>query len=1504
MDGHGHSRRGATCKAALLALFALAALPAAASASAYSQAVLSDGPAAYWRLGEPSGSLATDQTANANLAGYSGGATLAQPGALAGDADTSVSFDGVNDALSAPDASTLDLASGATVELWVKRAKSGWQVIAGKPGNGQSRFENYALWFDSGNFLRAFFGNGLAYASISSAAPLDTNWHHVAATYDNATIRLYIDGALNASTSSTIQLTPNAQPMNLARDQFNSFFFGGQLDEVAIYPSALSAARISNHYEIGSGVDLAPPAVTITSPAAVSDSTPPLSGAAGTEATDLPGITVRVYNGSTATGTPVRTLTSSATGATWATEVTPALPDGTYTARATQLDTAGNTGAATVTFRIDTAAPAVTITRPRNGGTTSDTTPAISGGAGADPGDATTVTVRVYAGSTATGTPIQTLSGPRTDANWEADVSPALDEGTYTARAEQSDSAGNTGAGDPSTFTITAAQPPPQSLYKDAVLADGPAAYWRLGEASGTSAADTSANANTATYAGGVALGQPGALSGDDDTSATFDGVNDALSAPDAPSLDLSSGATIEAWVKRAKSGWQVIAGKPGNGQSRFENYALWFDSGDFLRAFFGDGVTYASISSTAPIDTHWHHFAATYDNATIRLYIDGALDTTAAATLQLTPNAQPMNLARDQFNSFFFGGQLDEVAIYPSALSATRIGRHYDVGTAVDTSGPDLTLDEPEDGDALTDQRPTFSGAAGDEPGDSATVTVEVFAGSGTSGTPVQTLQATRDGDSWQARPDTPLAERDYTVRASQSDGGGNTTVRTAGFSIDATGPAVTLIQPAAGASIDDNTPVFSGEAGSAAGDSQTVRVRVYAGGSASGTPEQVLTATRNDNGWAIEAAQPLAEGSYTARAEQSDAAGNLALSNVATFSIIPPQPPAASPYKDAVLSDSPLAYWRLGDSGTVAKDESPNNNTGSYVNGVTRGLQGRIMGDADAAVSFDGVNDYMTVPDSSTLDVTGAVTVEAWVKRAKSGWQVITGKPGNGQSRLENYALWFDSGNFLRAFFGNGTTYASVSSPSAIDTNWHHVAATYDNATIRLYIDGTERVTSASTVQLTPNAQPLLAGREIGNTYFLGGQLDELAVYGTALPAARIAAHFSTGNGVDTTPPRVRLTTPEDGTQTIDRTPAFAGGAAVTGTDSPTVTVNVYAGTTATGTPVQTTTATRATSGAWNADATSDLPLGTYTAEALQLDDAGNVGRSSATFSIVDRPPVGTGAELVGAGDIADCDGTGDEATANVLDGFPSATVFTLGDNAYERGTAQEFADCYGPTWGRHKARTRPSLGDHDYADGADPTAAAYFGYFSAQLTPFGPSATDPNRGYYSFDAGTWHVVVLNAICGGVASGCSNTGQLAWLASDLAAHPASCTMALFSAPRWSSGSVHGNNTGVQQYWAALHDGGVDLMLSGDDHDYERFSPQDAQGAYEANGLREIIVGTGGRSHYLFSGGGVIRAHSEVRNDTAYGVLRLVLRAGGYEWEFVPEAGRTFLDSGSDSCH
>lgn len=186
-----------------------------------------------------------------------------------------------------------------------------------------------------------------------------------------------------------------------------------------------------------------------------------------------------------------------------------------------------------------------------------------------------------------------------------------------------------------------------------------------------------------------------------------------------------------------------------------------------------------------------------------------------------------------------------------------------------------------------------------------------------------------------------------------------------------------------------------------------------------------------------------------------------------------------------------------------------------------------------------------------------------------------------------------------------------------------------------------------------------------------------------------------------------------------------------------------------------------------------------------------------------------------LVGAGDIADCSGSGDEATAKLLDGIPG-TVFTTGDNAYESGTPSEFANCYDPTWGRYKARTRPSPGNHDYLTSG---ASGYFDYFGA-------AAGDPSKGYYSYNLGDWHIISLNSMCENVGGCGASSPMVSWLKQDLAANPKTCTLAYFHHPLFSSGKS-GNKTRMKPTWEVLYTKGADVVLNGHDHDYERFAPK-----------------------------------------------------------------------------
>jgi hypothetical protein len=264
---------------------------------------------------------------------------------------------------------------------------------------------------------------------------------------------------------------------------------------------------------------------------------------------------------------------------------------------------------------------------------------------------------------------------------------------------------------------------------------------------------------------------------------------------------------------------------------------------------------------------------------------------------------------------------------------------------------------------------------------------------------------------------------------------------------------------------------------------------------------------------------------------------------------------------------------------------------------------------------------------------------------------------------------------------------------------------------------------------------------------------------------------------------------------------------------------------------------------------------------------------------------------AVLIGAGDIADCsDLAGAEATAKLLEANPG-TVMALGDLAYPNGSAENFK-CYDKTWGRVKNRTRPAVGNHEFHSAG---ATYYFQYFGA-------AAGDPATGYYSYELGSWHIVVLNSECTEVGGCEAGSPQEKWLRADLAAHPVACTLAYFHKPRFSSGLAHGDDPDVAPLWQALYDANAELVLNGHDHDYERFAPQDPNGKSDPRrGIREFVVGTGGKSHRLF---GIHKPNSEVRNDDTYGVLKLTLKPNGYDWEFLPEAGKSFTDSGSGSCH
>src|SRR5215216_5809032 len=317
------------------------------------------------------------------------------------------------------------------------------------------------------------------------------------------------------------------------------------------------------------------------------------------------------------------------------------------------------------------------------------------------------------------------------------------------------------------------------------------------------------------------------------------------------------------------------------------------------------------------------------------------------------------------------------------------------------------------------------------------------------------------------------------------------------------------------------------------------------------------------------------------------------------------------------------------------------------------------------------------------------------------------------------------------------------------------------------------------------------------------------------------------------------------------------------------------------------------------------------TFTVTGLQAGQSAiscTVRVSNGDNVLTSLPSTGTNLIVVGdpviaaAGDIACDPSSGSFNSGNGIPGscrqkavsdlFVDKTftaVLALGDTQYEDGSLTKYQQSFDPSWGRAKSIIRPAVGNHEYMTAG---ASGYYDYF-------GGAAGDKTKGYYSYDVGAWHLIALNSNCSQVGGCGAGSPQEQWLKSDLAAHPTMCTLAYWHHPRFSSGE-HGSNTSYDAFWKDLYAAGAEIVLNGHDHDYERFVPQNPSGAADPNGIQQFVVGTGGKNHYAFT---TTLANSVVRNPDTYGILKLTLHATSYNWQFVPEAGKTFTDSGSMNC-
>jgi len=310
-----------------------------------------------------------------------------------------------------------------------------------------------------------------------------------------------------------------------------------------------------------------------------------------------------------------------------------------------------------------------------------------------------------------------------------------------------------------------------------------------------------------------------------------------------------------------------------------------------------------------------------------------------------------------------------------------------------------------------------------------------------------------------------------------------------------------------------------------------------------------------------------------------------------------------------------------------------------------------------------------------------------------------------------------------------------------------------------------------------------------------------------------------------------------------------------------------------------------------------TSSLSVGTHTITATATDLDGMSDFDTAQITVTAPLPTPDNPVIVAAGDIAcDPDDTSNpcrhQATSDRLMIIDPFAVFTLGDNQYPNGGLSDYQDSYHPTWGRTFDKTYPSPGNHEYGTSY---AGGYFDYFGAKTGP------TENEYYYSFDIGSWHIVSLNSNCTeeGVGGCSTNSPQGIWLKNDLESHGNACTLVYWHHPRYSAGS-HGDNSKMDYFWQLLDANNVDVALAGHDHNYQRFAPMDLTGASDPNGVREFVVGTGGKSHYSLNSED---DNLEAFNISTFGVLKMTLHDTSYDWNFVGESGNT-IDSGSWNCN
>ncbi len=630
-------------------------------------------------------------------------------------------------------------------------------------------------------------------------------------------------------------------------------------------------------------VDRVAPVVDVTVPAhggATSMSAPTFAGTAGTAAAspttgaDLATVTVRVFGGTGVGGPLLQTLSSVVDGGGgFSVAASSALANGTYTVQAGQDDEAGNHGLSSAnTFTVNASVAVVSITAPSNNAYLS-AAPVISGSATVGGGKADTVTVELYEGAATSGTPVRSLSAAVSVSNglWSASAAPLPGDGQYTAVARQDDDAGNTGVSPARTFVVDTTAP----VVVVSTPADGTISTTTTPTISGTAGrqpADATASADATTV-----------------TMRIHSGPDVSGTVVQTKSATVTAGSTYSVAASTLANGHYTVSVTQTDAVGNVGSATSTFAVSPVPAVTLAVPAASAYLTDTTPtISGAAGNGAGDSTTVTVTVYAGAAASGTPVHVLAVTRTGTTWNVSAPDLSP---NAQYTVQATQSNAFGST--GTSAARTFVIDTTAPVVALTSPANGALLSTATPAFSGTAGklvataSTSKDTTPVTVRVYSGTGTGGTLLQTRNATvnQTTGAYSATASPALASGTYTAQVTQTDVAGNVSVTAASTFTVSLPPAVTVTSPTASSATNNTTPTFSGAAGTAAGDSGTVTVNVYAGASATGTPLQSLAVTATAGTWSVEAAVLNGNAQYTVRASQAHSGGTVANSNSRTF-------------------------------------------------------------------------------------------------------------------------------------------------------------------------------------------------------------------------------------------------------------------------------------------------------------------------------------------------------------------------------------------------------------------------------------------------------------------------------------------------------------------------------------------------------------------------------------------------------------------------------------------